>query len=140
MLSRSYLYVLGELIVAVDVNGREFSDVVELEFDLERMPGPRVVLPADPSLTSVIVVIVTHLNIVRPGLAVCQLSQTAKKLSVPITVVSRVEEFPIVALVTLGHRVGDDAVVPRAAVELDAHANGATMVAVGEETNFARPY
>lgn len=131
MLSRSYLYVLGELIVAVDVNGREFSDVVEFELELEWMPGPRVVLPANPPLTSVVVVIVTHLNVVRSDLAVCQLSQTAKKLSVPITVVSRVEEFPIVALVTLGHRVGDDAVVPRAAVELDAHANGATVVAIG---------
>lgn len=131
MLSRSYLYVLGELIVAVDVNGREFSDVVEFELELEWMPGSRVVLPANPPLTSVVVVIVTHLNVVRSDLAVCQLSQTAKKLSVPITVVSRVEEFPIVALVTLGHRVGDDAVVPRAAVELDAHANGATVVAIG---------
>lgn len=131
MLSRSYLYVLGELVVAVDVNGREFSDVVEFELELEWMPGPCVVLPANPPLTSVVVVIVTHLNVVRSDLAVCQLSQTAKKLSVPITVVSRVEEFPIVALVTLGHRVGDDAVVPRAAVELDAHANGATVIAIG---------
>lgn len=131
MLDKSYLYVSGELIESVNVNGREFSDVVEFEFDLERMSGSRVVLPANPSLTSIVVVIVTHLNLVRSGLAVCQLSQTAKKLSVPITVVSRVEEFPIVALVTLGHRVRDDAVVPRAAVELDAHANGATVVAVG---------
>lgn len=131
MLSRSYLYVLGELVVAVDVNGREFSDVVEFELEIEWMPGPCVVLPANPPLTSVVVVIVTHLNVVRSDLAVCQLSQTAKKLSVPITVVSRVEEFPIVALVTLGHRVGDDAVVPRAAVELDAHANGATVIAIG---------
>lgn len=131
MLNRSYLYVLGELIVAVDVYGREFSDVVKFEFDVERLPGSCVVLPANPSLISVVVVIVTHLNVIRSDLAVCQLSQTAKKLSVPITIVSRVEEFPIVALVTLGHRVGDDAVVPRAAVELDAHANGATVVAVG---------
>ena len=131
MLNRPYLYISGELIESVNVNGREFSNVVEFEFDLERMPGPRVVLPANPSLTSIVVVIVTHLNLVRSGLTVCQLSQTAKKLSVPITVVSCVEEFPIVALVTLGHRVGDDAIVPRAAVELDAHANGATMIAVG---------
>lgn len=131
MLSKYYLYILSELVVAVYMNGWEFSDMVEFKFDLERMPGPRVVLPANPSLTSVVVVKVTHFNGVRPDLAVCQLSQTAKKLSVPITIVSRVEEFPIVALVTLGHRVGDDAVVPRAAVELDAHANGATMVTVG---------
>jgi len=96
------------------------------------MSGPRVVLPANPSLISVEVVrVVTHLNVVRSDLAVCQLSQTANKLFVPITVIGRVEEFPIVALVTLGHRVGDDAVIPRAAIEFDAHANGATMVAVG---------
>lgn len=103
MLSRYYLYVLSELVVAVDVNGREFSDVVEFKFDFERMSRPRVVLPANPSLISVVVVKVTHFNGLRPDLAVCQLSQTAKKLSVPITIVSRVEEFPIVALVTLRH-------------------------------------
>lgn len=129
---KSYLHILGELIVTVDVDSRELSDVIEFEFDLERVSGPRVVLPTDPSLTFVNVGVgVTHLKVVRSGLAVRQLSQTAEQLSVPITVVSRVEELPIAALVTLRHRVGDNAVVPRTAVELDAHANGATVVAIG---------
>lgn len=130
-LNESYLHIPGELIVAVDMNSREFSDMVEFEFDLERMSGPCIVLPADPSLTSVIGVIVTHLKVVRSGLAVRQLSQAAEKLSVPITVISRVKEFPVVALVTLRHRVRDDAIVPRTAVQFNAHANRATMITVG---------
>lgn len=113
------------------MNSRELSNVIEFEFYLERMAGPRVVLPADPSLTSVVGIVVTHLKVVRSSFAVRQLSQTAEELSVPITIVSRVEEFPIATLVTLGHRIGDNAVVPRTTVELDAHANGATVVAIG---------
>lgn len=69
-----YLYILGKLIVAEYVHSGEFPDVVKLELDLERMTGPGVVSPSDPSLTSIEIVI-THLEVIRPDLAVRQLSQ-----------------------------------------------------------------
>lgn len=136
---KNYLYVLGELIVAEYVHGGELPDVVELELDLEGMTGPGVVSPSDPTLASVVIV-VTHLEIIRPDLAVRQLSQAAQKLAVPVTVVSRVEELPVAAFVALRHRVRDDPVVPRTTVQLYPHANGTTMVAVRPEANFTRPH
>ena len=135
----AYLDILGELIVAEYVHGRELPHVVELELDLERMAGPGVVPPPDPSLTPVVIV-VAHLEVVGPDLAVRQLSKSAQKLAVPVTVVRGVEELPVAAFVALGHRVRHDTVVPRATVQFHPHANGAPMVAVRPEADLARPH
>jgi len=110
------------------MDGGEFPDFVELELDLDRLTAT-IVPPTHPALGAIVIVI--HFEIIRPRSAIRQLTQATAQLAVPMPVIGRVEEFPIVALVTLGHRVGDDAVIPRAAIEFDAHANGATMVAVG---------
>lgn len=44
------LNLSGELIVAEDMNSGELSHLVELKFDLDRLPGPRVVPPTNPAL------------------------------------------------------------------------------------------
>lgn len=46
-----YLNISCKLVIAEDVNGFKFSNMVELEFDLDRLPIPGIVFPADPSLT-----------------------------------------------------------------------------------------
>jgi len=106
------LNVSGELIIAVDVDGGEFPDFVELELDLDRL-ATAVVPPAYPAL-SAIVIVVSHFEIIGPRSAVRQLTQAPAQLTVPVSVVGRVEEFPSVApFIALGHRVGHHAVCGR---------------------------
>lgn len=91
------------------MDGRELSDLVELEFDLDRLSAG-VVPPADPALRAIVIVI-PHFEVIRTRPAVCQLSQAALQLPVPVAVVGGVEEFPsITPFITLGHRVGYHAV------------------------------
>jgi hypothetical protein len=132
------LHVLGELIVAVYVNGGKLPDVVELELDLQGLALPGVVPPADPTLLLARVV-VAELEVVGARPAVGQQAQAPHELVVPVAVVGRVEELPIAPLVALGHRVRDYAVVPGAAVQLDPHADRPLVHAVRQETDSARP-
>ena len=105
----AHLDILGELIVAVDVDGRELPHLVELELDLDRLAA-RVVPPTDPPLRSILIV-VRQFEVVGPRPAVRQLAQTALQLPVPVPVVRGVEEFPLVApLITLGHRIRHHAI------------------------------
>lgn len=103
------LNISGELVVAVDVDGGEFSDFVELELDLDRLTAA-IVSPAYPALGA-IVIVVSHFEIIRPRSAVRQLTQASAQFTVPVPVVGRVEEFPSIApFIALGHRVGHHAV------------------------------
>lgn len=72
---RSYtnLDVLGELVVAVDVDGGELSDFIELELNLDRLSAA-IVPPTYPALGAIILVV--HFEIVRPRSTVRQLTQT----------------------------------------------------------------
>jgi hypothetical protein len=47
----THLYIPGELIVAEDVNWCEFSNFIELEFNLDGLSIPRIVFPANPPLS-----------------------------------------------------------------------------------------
>lgn len=60
----SYLYILDELIITINMHSGELPDMVELELNLERMSRPGVVSPADPTLTPVVIVI-AHLEVIR---------------------------------------------------------------------------
>lgn len=103
------------------------------------MTGPGVVPPSDPTLATVVVVI-SHFEIVGTSSSVCELTESSKKLNaVPVTVVGSVEELPAASFVALRHGVGYDSVVPRAPVDLNAHADGTFVVAVGQETDLAGP-
>lgn len=91
------------------MNGRELSNLVEFEFNLDRLSA-RVVPPADPPLRA-IVIVVSQFEVIRAGPAVCQLTQTTPQLTVPVSVVGGVEEFPsVTSFITLGHRIGHHAI------------------------------
>lgn len=121
------------------MHGGELPHLIELELELERMTRAGVVLPTDPFLIALIIV-EADLEVVGADDAIRQLSEATAQLAVPVAVVSRVEELPGASFVTLWHGIRDDAVVPGTAVQLDTHANRAPVIAVRQETNFARPY
>lgn len=101
----------GEFVIAVNMDGGEFPDFVELELDLDRLAAA-IVPPANPALGAIVIVV--HFEIIRPLLAVRQLTQATAQLAVPVPVVDRVEEFPSIApFIALGHRVGHHAVCGR---------------------------
>lgn len=103
----SYLYVLSELIVAVDVHGRELAHLVKLEVYLNHIVLSRVVPPSYPPLR---VVIEGSLEVFRTDSAIGQKTQSVTQTSaVPVAVVGCVVEFPVgAALVSLRHRVAHD--------------------------------
>lgn len=134
---KTNLNLLGELIIAVNVHRRELPDVVELELDLQRFVLAGVVPPANPAL--LLGPGYVGLEVVRALEPVGQLSESASELVAPVAVVGGVEELLVTAFVALGHGVGHDTVVPGTSVQLDPHADSATVKAVGQEANLARP-
>lgn len=137
---QAHLDILGELIVAVDVDGRELPNLVELELDLDRL-ATRVVPPTDPTLRSILIV-VGKFEVIGPRPAVRQLAQTALQLPVPVPVVGGVEEFPLVTpLIALGHRVRHDAIcanIKRVVIIPGLPCRGGLVVTRHEERRIRR--
>lgn len=121
------------------MNSRELPDLIELELDLQGFVLAGVVPPTNPVLLPAFSGSQAGLEVVRALESVGQLSESASQLVVPVAVVGGVEELLGPALVALGHGVGHHPVVPGTPVELDAHADGPPVVAVGQEPDLAGP-
>lgn len=115
VLSYTNLNASGEFVIAIDMDSGKFSDFVELKLDLDRLVTA-LVSPAYPALGAIVIVV--HFEIIRSCSAIRQLTQTTTQLAVPVSIVSRVEEFPSVApFIALGHRVGHHAVCERKKIQ-----------------------